>query len=244
MVGNDRQTNILADRYFSVIMGDWANLFLLFVQVPVIAGIICLIWSGTKADVRLHMALCLSAIWLGLFNSCREVVKERALYERERRLFLKTTSYLFSKIYILALLCSIQTIGLLWAVDYYVGLTGSKILLWLALFLGSMGGVCLGLFISCLVSTPDRAVTLAPVVMLPQVFFCKGFVPSDSTHGIVGTLKKLMLIEWVGRSFEHFLRFGRDMVLLDAFLDLTALVVYILALLGLSILVLEMEKLK
>jgi len=240
-MGDERQTSILADRYFSVIVGDVANLFLLFVQVPVIAGIICLIWAGTNADARLHMALCLSAIWLGLFNSCREVVKERPLYDRERRLFLLPSSYLLSKVYVLALLCVLQTAGLLWAVDYYVGLTGSKLLLFLALLLGSLGGVCLGLLISCLVSTRDRAVTLAPVVMLPQVFFCKGFMPSENPHGLVAWLKKLMLIEWVGRSFEHFLRVGRDIVWFDAAVDLLALGGYVAALLALAWCILTFE---
>ena len=237
-----RQSNILADRYFSVMRGDLGNLFLLLVQVPVISALICLIWAGTRADTRLHMALCLSAIWLGLFNSCREVVKERAIYERERRLFLQAAAYILSKVYILTLLSVVQTILLLWSVDYYVGLTGSKLLLWFSLLLGALGGSCLGLVISCLVSSADKAVSLAPVLMLPQVFFCKGFMPSDNPEGLTALMENLMLIEWVGRCFEHFLRFGRDMDYCNCLLDLSILLLYIFLLFALAILILELEE--
>lgn len=236
------QASILTDRYVAVVLGDLPNLALLLAQVPAIAAVICVIWAGSRPDDRLHMALCLSAIWLGLFNSCREIVKERPILNRERRLFLRPLPYLSSKLWVLGFLGAVQVTGLLWAVDHWVGLMGSKLVLWLALFLGVLGGTAMGLLLSALVATGDRAVALAPILMLPQVFFCKGFTPTESPTGFVGALQRAHLIEWVGRLFDHGLRVGRDVDWPAAGLDLTLLAAYILVVAALTVAVLALEE--
>ena len=78
-----RQSGILADRYFDILLGDVRNILLLVVQVPIIAGL--LVWRNVEqATTTLYFVLVLTAIWFGCTNASREIVKERVIFFCER----------------------------------------------------------------------------------------------------------------------------------------------------------------
>ncbi len=239
---NWRQAEILAERYFAVMLGDMGSTFLLLLQVPVIGGFICLAWGEAKADPKLTFCLCLAAIWVGCMNACREIVKERALYERERMVNLEIPAYVVSKLQILSIFNALQCAALLWMVTYHVGLPGNKLFLFLALWLGAMTGTTLGLCISAAVSSSNQAVGLVPIVMIPQIIFTKMILPEGNTHGMVETLEKLNPLRWTLDLYQRIADFARDSAWSDCFKDTAALLAFVAAFFIASLSVLWMQE--
>ncbi len=80
---NFRQSGILADRYFDILLGDLKNTLLLLFQAPIIAGLIVLVWRNVEEPTNtLYFVLVLTSIWFGCSNASRELVKERAIFFR------------------------------------------------------------------------------------------------------------------------------------------------------------------
>ena len=73
------------------------GLLLLAVQAPLIGGLVAGVWSNVRTDSpTLYFVLVLSAFFLGAVNSAREIVKERALFLREKNYNLSTGAYVVS----------------------------------------------------------------------------------------------------------------------------------------------------
>ncbi|MBF0408942.1 MAG: ABC transporter permease [Candidatus Riflebacteria bacterium] len=219
------QCDILTERYLDIIVGDWRNTLLLLSQSPVIAGLIILRWHGTAPTPTLHFILCLAATWFGCINASREIVKERSIFLRERNVNLEIPAYVLSKVRVLASLGFIQCLTMLFMVHYYVGLAGSKTLLLGTLFLASFAGTALGLLISSLVDTTDRAVGLVPVFILPQILFSKFVLQAELLKGIPGMFEKLMITVHAYDMFEAVQGLGGKFGWLDAAGDAMALLV-------------------
>lgn len=205
-----RQTEILADRYFFSLLGRLGSLALFLLQGPAIAAMIVVLWSGTKADARLELFLCIAALWVGTMNACREIVAERTIYRRERMVFLEIPSYVASKVLILGILDAAQAGLLLWIVHHYVGLPGNKLGLFLALWIGALIGTHLGLILSALVNRGDQAVAMVPLVILPQILFSRPFLPSGDLHGAVALCEKGMPLKWIGELYTEIVRLPKD----------------------------------
>jgi hypothetical protein len=123
-----------------------------------------------------------AAIWFGLTNSVREVVRDRKLYVRERLLGVRPTSYLVAKVVTFGLIGLFQVTAL-WVVVRYGNLLPSdnvvaEELAWwnprqaevLAVLWGCyLGALGLGLIISTLASSEEWAVAMLPLAILPQL---------------------------------------------------------------------------
>ena len=80
-----RQSHILAARYRDCLLGDMGGFVLILAQAPLIGWLCAVVWGSIESDTpALYFVLCLSAVWFGCINACREIVKERAILERER----------------------------------------------------------------------------------------------------------------------------------------------------------------
>lgn len=198
-----RQAHILSDRYLDIILNDWGNTFLLLGQAPAIAALVILRWRDAPLAPSLYFILTISAVWFGCINACREIVKERAIYRRERLVNLNIGSYLLSKVQILAMLGFLQCLLLLGLVHRYVHLKGHLVLLFLTLFLTSLAGTALGLLLSALVNTADKAVGLAPLVTIPQILFSKFILSEEYLKGIPALLEKITIVRWSWEAFEE-----------------------------------------
>lgn len=210
-----QQCETLTDRYFMVTLGRPGTLLVLLAQAPLIAALIVLVWQGARPDGRLELFLCLAALWLGCMNACREIVKERALYRRERMVFLNLHPYLLSKSFVLAGLGAVQAASLLWIVHRWVGLPGSKALLFGALWLGTLVGSQLGLVVSAVVRSPDAAVGLVPLVVLPQILLSRPFLPEGSPEGVVALIEDFMPLKWIWRLYGEIVQLPKDPRWLD-----------------------------
>jgi len=181
-----RQTFTLMHRYLDLIVSDQKNLLILLLQAPLIAVVIGLVFDTNgypaqraAAESQIFFILVLSAIWFGTLNSARELVKELPIYLRERSVNLGIMPYLISKLLPLAALCLIQCALLMGIVSLLVELPGSYIGRVVALFIAGMAATCMGLAISAFVDSNDKAVAMAPILLIPQVVLSNAVVHLD-----------------------------------------------------------------
>ncbi|MBI3892333.1 MAG: ABC transporter permease [Candidatus Wallbacteria bacterium] len=224
---NWRQAEVLTDRYIAVMLGDLGTTLLLMAQVPLIGGLICLSWREATPDSKLYFCLCLAAVFVGCMNACREIVKERPLYARERMVNLEIPAYVISKAQVLCGLNALQCAILLWMVVQWVGLPGVKLMLFLTLLAGAMTGTVVGLCISAVVSSSDQAMALAPVALIPQIIFTKMILPEGSSHGVVEWIERLNPLRWTHELYEKVADFAREPAWSDCFQDAGILLAFI-----------------
>lgn len=178
-----RQTITLMQRYIDLIFADKKNLLILLLQAPLIALIIGLVFSTegipavrAAAESQISFILILSTIWFGTLNSARELVKELPIFQRERSVNLALAPYLSSKLIPLAVLCLIQCVSLLGIVLLMVDLQGSFFERVAVLFVTGMAATCMGLAVSAFVDSNDKAVAMAPILLIPQVVLANAIV--------------------------------------------------------------------
>jgi ABC-type multidrug transport system ATPase subunit/pSer/pThr/pTyr-binding forkhead associated (FHA) protein len=197
-----RQLAILARRYLSILTRDRRNALLLLAQAPLIAGLIGLSLLYGRSDIAftkpkntILFLLALVAVWFGCSNAAREIVKEKAIYLRERMVNLRILPYVLSKLVVLTGLAAAQCVLFLLILDAWFGIPGDPLLLFGAMLLTSVVGILLGLALSALVSTADRAMTLLPLALIPQVLFTFPAVQMDM-KGPAGIVARAMPTWW------------------------------------------------
>lgn len=192
-----RQLEVLAERYLECTISDFGNTLLLLLQAPIIAFCIILVWRDVDEPTdTLYFVMTLSAVWFGAINSCREIVKERAVFLRELRVGLEIGSYVLSKLAVLALLGFVQCLALVVMVNWQVALLGGPLLHFVVLLAASLAGTSLGLALSAVSGTPDRAVAGVPILLLPQILFSDVILSDKYASRLTRTLQDLTLTQW------------------------------------------------
>lgn len=180
-----RQFKILSARYVRLMSRDMNRLILLLLMAPGLGALLTLAFralypfEASKDTMSFMFALSCCAFWVGMFNSIQEICKEQVIFQRERMAILKLGSYIGSKLVVLGVLCFIQTVLLMGVVIGLVGCPEEGMLLpsfpWIELsittFLTMFSAMTLGLLISALSGNPDRAITMAPIFLVPQILF-------------------------------------------------------------------------
>ncbi|MDE3228359.1 MAG: ABC transporter permease, partial [Chloroflexota bacterium] len=190
------QFSTLCRRYMAVIASDRVYLALLAGAPIVLGGVILVI--PDKAGLTLgHPAtgppsnpgaesllliMIISACFAGAFNSVRELVKERAIYSRERAAGLSPASYLASKLAVLGLISGVQAVVLV-----LIGLIGRPlpkhgawlkslplVELILAIAVLAIVSMALGLLISASVNTSEKTMPLLMVLVVVEVILTGG----------------------------------------------------------------------
>ncbi|MGV3524166.1 MAG: ABC transporter permease [Candidatus Sericytochromatia bacterium] len=197
------QTHVLAERYFDVFMADWTALFFLIGQPLAVAFFAGLVWQGQQRGESLYFVLVFSAIFFGCVNACREIVKEKAIYARERLVGLQIVPYVLSKLGVLAALGFGQTLLFYLGVRYFLTLDGNPVMLVLTLYTSLLAGTSLGLVVSALVASDVMALALVPVCLIPQLLFSELVMPERSLTGLVGMFKQVMIVEWSHQAVEQ-----------------------------------------
>jgi hypothetical protein len=154
--------------------------------------------KNPRYTYMLLFMLVVVVLWFGCNNAAKEIVKEEAIYGRERAVNLGIFPYLASKFLVLSVITTIHSALLMgiifgslellkWTIPgcssplpehrlNYPALFGVLVLL-------SMDGVALGLLLSACVSSPDRANALLPYVLIPQLILGGGFL--KVTEGVL-----------------------------------------------------------
>ncbi|HIE00514.1 MAG TPA: ABC transporter permease [Thiotrichaceae bacterium] len=120
-----------------------------------------------------YFLLIAASIWFGIMGSCKEIVTEQPLLKREIRSYLFMLPYLSAKVFVLSCILCLQT-GLLSiiVVPKLLELSwNNTIEIWLILWIAAFVSAALGLLISCIVSSYRVALTLVPLLMIPQLLF-------------------------------------------------------------------------
>lgn len=235
------QGSVLADRYTETILADWKNTLLLLVQAPLLAIMAVAVWGNVDSATKsLYFVMTLSAIWLGCIDACREIVKERSLFLRERMVNLEISAYLYSKVRVLALLNVVQIATYSIIVAKYLDVRVPVGWLMLSLLCSSLCGTCLGLLLSSAVRRSDYAVGLVPLVILPQILFSELAIAKDNFEGYTEYIYKLMPSRW---GFESLMEFARtEPNLIDAVAFNIPLLGFGALFLGLSYPLLKLQK--
>ncbi|MCC6881057.1 MAG: ATP-binding cassette domain-containing protein, partial [Verrucomicrobiales bacterium] len=131
------------------------------------------------------------ALFLGLTNSAEEIIRDRALLERERNHGIGVASYIMSKVIALGFFAFIQCVIYVAIGDAVLSIRSMfwHDLFWM--FSTSMVGIGTGLFISSLVSTPKTAVNIIPLIMIPNIILGGALIKYDEMNRGVDILQNL-----------------------------------------------------
>ena len=199
------QAGILSDRYLETILADWKNTGLLLIQSPILAVLAVSVWQNLgEATQGLYFVMTLSAFWLGCMDACREIVKERELFLREKMFNLNVPAYVYSKFRVLALLNVVQVVLYAAIITKWVDVgipIGWSII---NLLFSALCGTCLGLLISASVRRTDYAVGLVPLVILPQILFSEFMIKKDQFEGFSEVIYWIMPSRWGFESLQEF----------------------------------------
>ena len=196
----------LSKRYFSIKINDKFNTGLMILQAPIIAMLVCLIFKNIAMAVPFLMAV--SAIWFGANNAAREIVCETAIFKRERMFNQGVFPYIFSKLLVLGVFAAIQSFLFISIVTlFYYKTAGADEVVWnnpglsfvWMLFL-SLSASMMGLFLSAVVTTTERVMTIVPIVLIPQIMLA-GIVARIDTF-FVEILSYFTLSRWGTEGFS------------------------------------------
>jgi ABC-type multidrug transport system ATPase subunit/ABC-type multidrug transport system permease subunit len=205
-----QQLSILTQRYLKLILRDPVYLGLSLFTAPIGISLMNLAIrektpligepepSLAPLALKVLFVFTCAALWVGLSASLQEIVKETAIYSRERLVNLGIGAYLGSKAIILGLLAVMQT--LLIAAAILIGFKPPQpdLISWpvgLAItnFLSLFTCISLGLLISSLVKNSAQANSALPLLLLPQIIFSGVLFKIEGT---AKTISWLMLSRW------------------------------------------------
>lgn len=177
-----KQLWVLSARYLKLVTNDRQRLLLLLVQAPLLAVLISFVADGKQFEQyemtkSLLFALSCSAFWVGMLNAIQEICKERTILKREYMTGLSLSAYVTSKIIVLGALCLVQSVLITGVFSMMVGLPKEGIMihpfceLLATTFITAVSATAMGLFVSSLFTNADRAMTVAPILLMPQILF-------------------------------------------------------------------------
>ncbi|GGA55170.1 ATP-binding cassette domain-containing protein [Okeania sp. KiyG1] len=205
-----KQLLILIQRYFQLIIRDPINLGLALFTAPI--GISLILFAVRDKNpligdpeptlaplaLRVLFVFTCACLWVGLSSSLQEIVKESAIYIRERLVNLGLFAYLSSKLIVLGLLAILQTLLVVLVVILGFENPQPDLISWpigvsITTFLTLISCMSLGLMISSIVKNGSQANSALPLILLPQIIFSG--VLFEMT-GIASKFSWLMLSRW------------------------------------------------
>jgi ABC transport system ATP-binding/permease protein len=199
--GRIRQLSTLSRRYLRVIAADRFYLGSI-IALPFILGALVRLLapaqglSGTPGSnsgaQTMLMVLMIMACLAGVVNAVREVVKERSIYIRERAAGLSAGAYLASKVSVLGVIALLQAvvmtgIGVLGkplspSGSFLAGAPLAELILAVAFL--EFASTCLGLLVSTMVSSSDKAMQAIVLVTMIQFVFSGGIISLAGRPGL------------------------------------------------------------
>lgn len=178
-----RQLGILTIRQAKLLLADRRSLAIAAAQSVVIALSVALVFGagienepGPKQQALMFF-LGISCFWFGCNNVSKEIVKESALYQRERDVNLTVPGYVLSKLIVFGSASIVQVIMLYLITRNTIGIPGNADRQLLAMIVSALTGTGLGLAVSAGARTPDQANTLVPIALIPQILLSGMMVP-------------------------------------------------------------------
>ncbi len=134
----------------------------------------------------------------GTFGAAYEIVKERAIFKRERAVNLKVTAYVLSKVFVLSLFALFQVVAVLAILQIKVSLDFPGIILkngalelFITFFLAVFASILFGLFISAIVPSTDVVLYAILFQLFVQIILSGSLFPLESNIA-----SKLTIAHW------------------------------------------------
>jgi ABC-type multidrug transport system ATPase subunit len=173
------QFGTLLRRAFVSKLRNRANLVITICVAPILALLIATILrysdsgeydfaSAYHIPTFLFLSL-IVAMFLGLTNSADDIIRDRAVLQRERNLDVRLPYYVVSKTLTLGVFALIQCVLFVLIGNHILQIRGMFSLDLGIMFMTAMAGVSLGLIISSLVGDPKTAANIVPLVLIPQI---------------------------------------------------------------------------
>lgn len=183
-VSSINQLAVLVRRYITLIKNDMERLAMIFLQ-PVLIGMLMAlvaekgIYEKMFETRSILFALMSAGIWMGLFNTIQEIYKERVILKREYMGNLKLPVYMLSKYIVQALIAVVQAVILIAVFVIIKGtpdcsgvlISNAVIEMMVTLFVTIYVSAGFGLLISAISKSGDRAMTIAPFILIIQLLF-------------------------------------------------------------------------
>lgn len=180
--GKLSQLPVLCARALKLIARDRQRMLLLLLQGPILTVLISLVADGRQfrryaSTPALLYALACAAFWVGMLNAVQEICKEYSVLRREYMAGLSLSAYIGSKLVVMGLLCAVQGALLTGGFALLVGLPARGVFTWPGLemyittTLTAFAASGTGLMVSALMKNADRAMALAPILLMPQILF-------------------------------------------------------------------------
>ncbi len=191
------QTITLVKRYAYSLFNN-KLMFTLLLGESILMGVLMCLALEKDSLLNPHNAsmICvvftLASMWLGLFNTIQEIVKERSMLKKEYMSGLKFSSYISSKLIVVFFLCLYQAITCVTLIYFHLDpclegnlIFNSLIDLIINFFLIAFSTSVIGLFVSSLVKDTKTTLIFSPLYMMVQMLFSGMFIPFvDLTKGI------------------------------------------------------------
>ncbi len=214
-----RQLSVLTMRYAELIWNDKQRLLLLLAQ-PFLVALLLNVVSGKQIFKQyeqtksIMFALACSGIWIGMFNTIQEICKERVILKREYMGNLRLSMYIISKYVVQFAICLVQG-AILSAVFLLLCenslkkglfLEQAEIEVFITMFITILASASIGLIISALVKNADRAMAVAPFILIVQLLF-SGIL--FTLKGVSKKISVLTISRWSVESLGNIARLNK-----------------------------------
>ena len=201
-----RQCWTLIDRLARLQWADRTTLGVMLAQPLVITALICAVCRDLPT---IDFLLVISALWFGCSSAAQQIVKERPIYRRERMVNLRLDAYLFSKLLPLMLLTAVQVafmLGTVWLMEDAEGSWTGRLI---AMLLAAWNGVGMGLLISALATNGDKAMSVVPLTLIPQIVLAGVLVAIPDMNAGTSFVSRAASARWATQACEVALFNGR-----------------------------------
>ena len=227
--GYFRQFGILSTRYTHLLLNDRQRMLLLLLQAPLLGFLVYLVANDKfariyESTISILFVYSCCAFWIGIMSALQEICKERVILKREYMTGLNMGSYILSKMVVLSVMCILQsfiltlTIALLVNVDKgggefwrpffeVTGVISSPFLeFFITTALTSISAAAMGILVSALFTNADRVMTIAPILLMPQILFSGMLFTLD---GISKKISYFINCRWAMESYGSIIDLGK-----------------------------------
>ncbi|MFI6542355.1 FHA domain-containing protein [Streptomyces prunicolor] len=189
------QLGTLVRRYTAALAAD-RTFLVIMIALPFVMGAMARALAGSELTRETAMnallILCVGGVLTGAANAVRELVKERAIYRRERAVGLSRSAYLLSKVVVLGAITVAQAVVLTLVGLFGVDLNAPRgkgvlmpplIEITVAVALLAFTAMMLGLLVSATVRKEEVTMPLLVLLAIVQVVFCGALL---KLHGVPG----------------------------------------------------------
>jgi len=172
------QLKTLTARYARAKMRDRTGLAVLLAQPPLLALMVLIVFP--VPTFRTMFMLSLSCLWFGMSGSVRELITDRAIWRRERKVGVGVLPYVGSKLLVLGFAIVVQVLAFTALIFFFLDLADYGFNFWALVgvnILTGLAGTTLGLMVSAGYSSSEAAVGTLPLILIPQICFCSVMVP-------------------------------------------------------------------